>query len=36
LKRLAKKYLSIKKDFAELLKKLEQHPETGTPLGNNC
>ena len=36
LKRLAKKYQSLKKDFAELLEELEEHPESGTPLGNNC
>jgi mRNA-degrading endonuclease RelE of RelBE toxin-antitoxin system len=36
LKRLAKKYLSLKKDFARLLDDLEQNPELGTPLGNNC
>jgi mRNA-degrading endonuclease RelE of RelBE toxin-antitoxin system len=36
LKRLAKKYLSLKKDFAQLLKDLEHNPEIGTSLGNNC
>ena len=36
LKRLAKKYPSLKKDFAELLESLEQEPEQGTNLGNNC
>ena len=36
LKRLAKKYPSLKNEFAELLNKLKQWPEQGTSLGNNC
>jgi len=36
LKRLAKKYPSLKIEFAELIESLEQQPEQGTPLGNNC
>ncbi|MDB5282905.1 MAG: hypothetical protein JWO06_1980 [Bacteroidota bacterium] len=36
LKRLAKKYLSLKRDFGGFLKDLEQNPKLGTPLGNNC
>ena len=36
LKRLAKKYPSLKNDFAKLLESLEQEPEQGTNLGNNC
>ena len=36
IKRLAKKYPSIKIEFAELIENLEQEPEQGTPLGNNC
>jgi mRNA-degrading endonuclease RelE of RelBE toxin-antitoxin system len=36
LKRLAKKYPSLKSEFAELLESLEQEPEQGTNLGNNC
>src|SRR5438045_4525107 len=36
LKRLSKKYPSLKKDFAELLKDLEQKPNQGTALGHNC
>ena len=36
LKKLAKKYPSLKKDFALLLNSLEQNPEQGTPLGNHC
>lgn len=35
-KRLAKKYPSLKNEFAELLEILEQEPEQGTYLGNNC
>jgi hypothetical protein len=36
LKRLAKKYPSLKNEFAELLESLELEPEQGTKLGNNC
>jgi mRNA-degrading endonuclease RelE of RelBE toxin-antitoxin system len=36
LKRLAKKYYSLKKEFIELVESLKEHPEQGTPLGNNC
>lgn len=36
LKRLVKKYPSLKNEFAELLESLEQKPEQGTNLGNNC
>ncbi len=36
LKRLAKKYKSLKNDFATLLESLEKYPEQGTNLGNNC
>jgi hypothetical protein len=36
LKRLAKKYPSLKNEFAELLESLEKEPEQGTNLGNNC
>jgi mRNA-degrading endonuclease RelE of RelBE toxin-antitoxin system len=36
LKRLAKKYPSLKVDFVALLDSLEQDPEQGTPLGNHC
>lgn len=31
-----KKYPSLKNDFARLLESLEQEPEQGTNLGNNC
>jgi mRNA-degrading endonuclease RelE of RelBE toxin-antitoxin system len=36
LKRLSKKYPSLKDEFLELIKSLEQEPEQGTSLGNNC
>jgi mRNA-degrading endonuclease RelE of RelBE toxin-antitoxin system len=36
LKRLAKKYPSIKDDFSDLLRSLKENPEQGTSLGNNC
>src|SRR5438105_4606906 len=36
LKRLAKKFLSLKNEYATLIESLEQHPRQGTPLGNNC
>lgn len=35
LKRLAKKYPSLKNEFAALLEKLEQEPEQGISLSNN-
>ena len=36
LKRLVKKYPSLKNEFAKLLERLEQEPEQGKNLGNNC
>ena len=36
LKRLSKKYASLKSEFAKLLESLEQKPEQGISLGNNC
>ncbi len=36
LKRLAKKYPSLKKEYIEVVKELKEKPNTGTPLGNNC
>ena len=36
LKRLAKKFPSLKEEYAELVEKLEENPVQGTPLGNNC
>jgi len=36
LKRLAKKFSSLKAEYIALLDSLEVEPEQGTPLGNNC
>lgn len=36
LKNLKKKYFSLKKEYAELIISLEQNPDTGISLGNNC
>lgn len=36
IKKLAKKYPSLKKEFSELIAALKQNPEQGTSLGNNC
>jgi len=35
VKRLAKKYPSLKFELAELIESLVNNPEQGTPLGNN-
>lgn len=36
IKRLAKKYPSLKIEFRNLLQALINQPDLGTPLGNNC
>jgi len=36
LKRLAKKFPSLKAEYAALVEELEDNPEKGIPLGNNC
>jgi mRNA-degrading endonuclease RelE of RelBE toxin-antitoxin system len=36
LKRLAKKFPSIKTEFAELVSTLKQNPEQGTCIGGSC
>jgi len=36
LKRLVKKYPSLKIEFSNLLERLEEEPEQGIALGNNC
>ena len=36
LKRLAKKFSSLKAEYIALLDSLEVEPEQGTPLGNHC
>jgi len=35
LKRLAKKFPSLKSEYRELVKELKENPEKGTLLGNN-
>lgn len=36
LKKLAKKYHSLKEDLLPLLNELETNPKSGTPLGKDC
>jgi len=36
IKRLVKKYPSLKKEYATLIDTLEQKPTSGTSIGNNC
>jgi mRNA-degrading endonuclease RelE of RelBE toxin-antitoxin system len=36
LKKLSKKYHSLKKDFDGLLSSLEEDPAQGEPLGKDC
>ncbi len=36
LKRLCKKYPSLKDEFLDLIESLEKKPEQGTNLGNKC
>ncbi len=36
IKKLAKKFPSLKDDFAKLLESLQEEPKIGTSLGNNC
>jgi mRNA-degrading endonuclease RelE of RelBE toxin-antitoxin system len=36
LKRLAKKYVSLKTEYMELVQSLKDNPEQGTALGNDC
>ena len=36
LKRLAKKYKSLKADITPVIKNLETNPSLGTPIGNHC
>ena len=35
MKRLSKKYVSLKGEYKELIKELEKNPELGTHLGND-
>lgn len=36
LKRLIKKYPSLKKEMLQLIESLELHPQEGAPLGKDC
>ena|ERR1700748_533345 len=36
LKRLSKKFPSLKKEYLELIGLLKTNPKEGTPIGNNC
>lgn len=36
LKKLAKKYPSLKTEYIQLIKSLKENPEQGTDLGKNC
>lgn len=36
LKRLVKKYPSLKKEYIDLIDSLENNPEQGTAIGNRC
>lgn len=36
LKRLVKKYPSLRAEYASLITRLEKEPEQGTPLGGDC
>ncbi len=36
LKKLSKKYPSLKSDFRQLVTSLKQKPKQGTPLGKDC
>lgn len=36
IKRLSKKFPSLKNDFEQLLESLEQNPKQGSSLGNDC
>lgn len=36
IKRLAKKYPSLKSEFIHLVNELKQTPQMGTAVGNNC
>ncbi|MFT3947622.1 MAG: type II toxin-antitoxin system RelE/ParE family toxin [Agriterribacter sp.] len=36
VKRLIRKYASLKKELLELVQKLKENPELGTPIGKGC
>ena len=36
IKRLAKKFHSLKSEYADLIEKLQEDPSFGKPIGNDC
>ncbi|WP_299250182.1 type II toxin-antitoxin system RelE/ParE family toxin [uncultured Cytophaga sp.] len=36
VKKLAKKFPSLKKEFAQLIVSLKENPQQGTPISNHC
>jgi mRNA-degrading endonuclease RelE of RelBE toxin-antitoxin system len=36
IKRLVKKYPSLRSEYFDLVKELQQRPDLGSPIGNNC
>jgi len=36
IKRLAKKFLSLKTEYTALIEELEENPKKGIPMSNNC
>lgn len=36
LKKLAKKYASVKSEYAALVNSLKENPQQGTPIGHDC
>lgn len=36
LKKLVKKYPSLKSEIIELINSLKENPNLGTPIGNSC
>lgn len=36
LKKLVKKYASMKKEFIDLVSEIRKNPKSGTQIGNNC
>lgn len=36
IKRLVKKFPSLKKEYSELIYSIQLNPTSGTPVGNNC
>jgi len=36
LKKLVKKYPSLKSEFIEIVRSLKENPEQGTPIGKSC